>query len=1015
MSRKAIIIGAGPAGLTAAYELLQRTDIIPIILEKSGDIGGISKTVNYKGNRIDIGGHRFFSKSDRVMAWWMKIMPVQSQPESQFTVTYRRGARTIKTEEPLRHDCENSDKVMLVRKRLSRIYFLRKFFDYPLQLSFDTLKKLGLGRTLAILRSYVWSIIFQRLPEKNLEDFFINRFGNKLYRLFFKDYTEKVWGMPCTKISPEWGAQRVKGISIGKAIVHAAKSLNPKKNSSDDINQKGTETSLIEKFLYPKYGPGQLWEEVARLVQEKGGQIHMHQEVQKIHYKEGGITGVTTSNNSTGQMGVWEGDYFFSTMPVQELVAGMDGPVPEKVKEVAAGLQYRDFITVGVLLKSFTEHLDLKDTWIYVQEKNVQVGRLQLFHNWSPYMVKEPGQVWLGMEYFCNCGDALWSQPDEAIKKLALEELEKMAIAEVKDVLDATVLRMEKTYPAYFGTYSEFDKVSTYLDGFENLFLVGRNGMHKYNNSDHSMLTSMVAVDNIGAGITSKANVWAVNTEQDYHEEKIANPSAIPEKEPSFAGFVFRQQQVLWIAALLVLLQFVIFKFLYPFPNFMPDSYSYLEAAVQNAEINIWPVGYSRFLRVFSAFIHTDTALVFAQYLFLVGSSLCLVFTLWYLLRPTKTIVYILIAWCLLNPVHLFISNYISADALFTGLSLLWLTQLIWVLCRPGTKYLWTHGVLLLVLLTLRYNALYYPFISLVIFLASRLQISAKVSAIGLIAFFVLVFVWHNGNKYRELTGSRQFSAFGGWQMATNALMMYSHLKGDKEVPPARFAALHKVVKKHLDSLTQLHERPDSVPAIYYLWNGHAPLKRYMTEKWGKDSTTGNFTKWASMAPLYNAYGKYLIMEHPMAYVKYFLWPNLVNYAAPPVEFLGKYNMGKDSIDELARDWFAYKSLRVKHFGQANNVPLMKWYLSAVAVINGGFLLCLAGFTFFGGFKRTSTQFRRILRTVIGLWLANMGFSILAAPIVMRYQLFLTTVCFTLSIFLVDFILKSDREHTNTI
>jgi protoporphyrinogen oxidase len=516
-SRKALIIGAGPAGLTAAYELLKRTDIQPIVFEKSGDIGGISKTVNYHGNRIDIGGHRFFSKSDRVMEWWLNMMPLQLEPgDENPTIKYQGKSRTVDaagaTGDP--------DKVMLLRPRLSRIYFLRKFFSYPIRLSLDTLKGLGLARTVSILFSYVWARLFPRKPEKSLEDFFINRFGKTLYLLFFKDYTEKVWGVSCQKISAEWGAQRIKGISIAKALAHAASRLTKRTNRKGaDIQQKGTETSLIERFLYPKLGPGQLWEEVARQVVEGGGVIHMNHDVKSVETADGRITAICVTDKSTGWTERIEGDFVFSTMPVKELVEGIGKGVPPKVLEVASGLQYRDFITVGVLLKKML-HEDLKDTWIYIQEKDVRVGRIQLFNNWSPFLVKDPSTTWVGMEYFCNEWDDFWTLPDEKIRQQAVEELEKMGLALKSDVLDTTVLRMEKTYPAYFGTYGEFDKVREWLDKFDNLFLVGRNGMHKYNNSDHSMLTAMVAVDNISQGIRDKANIWEVNTEQEYHEEK---------------------------------------------------------------------------------------------------------------------------------------------------------------------------------------------------------------------------------------------------------------------------------------------------------------------------------------------------------------------------------------------------------------------------------------------------------------------------------------------------------------
>jgi protoporphyrinogen oxidase len=528
MEKTAVIIGAGPAGLTAAYELLQRTDIRPVILEMSGDIGGISKTVNYKGNRIDFGGHRFFSKSDRVMNWWLNIMPLDDSIDADAAITYHRQTRPLTYEKDLSTP-KDPNKVMLLRRRISRIYFLRKFFHYPMQLSLDTLRKLGPVRTAAILLSYMKTRMFPRRQEKNLEDFFINRFGEVLYRLFFKDYTEKVWGVPCQKISAEWGAQRIKGISVAKAIAHALRSLTGK--GSGDIAQKGTETSLIERFLYPKWGPGQLWEEVARLVREKGGEILHYREVQKIHTDGHRVTGVDAVDSRNGSVTHLEGDYFFSTMPIQQLIAGMGEVVPPEVKTVALGLQYRDFITVGVLLRKMTTQAPLKDTWIYIQERDVQVGRLQLFHNWSPFMVKDPDTLWVGMEYFCTKGDAFWAQPDEMIRGVAVYELEKIGLITRDDVLDACVLRMEKTYPAYFGTYDQFPVLREYLDQWENLFLVGRNGMHKYNNSDHSMLTAMVAVDNIAAGITDKTNIWAINTEQEYHEEKGTAPSKMPDHD----------------------------------------------------------------------------------------------------------------------------------------------------------------------------------------------------------------------------------------------------------------------------------------------------------------------------------------------------------------------------------------------------------------------------------------------------------------------------------------------------
>lgn len=523
MKKKAIIIGAGPAGLTAAYELVHRTDIQPIILEKSNDIGGICKTVNYKGNRLDIGGHRFFSKSDRVMKWWLNILPLESQPSEDLTIQYQKKSRTLDTSEFPRA-APGSEKVMLVRKRLSRIYYLKKFFSYPLSLSVETLRKLGPVKLVKIGASYLKTRLLPRKQEKTLEDFFINRFGTELYATFFKDYTEKVWGVSCNAIPAEWGVQRVKELSIGKAILHALQNWLPTRKD-DSIAQKNKQTSLIERFLYPKYGPGQLWEEVARIIQEKGGEIHFSIDATRINHDGNNIKSVEASNSATNHQLLFEGDYFFSSMPVNLLIQGFTPAAPKEVLEVAAGLQFRDFITVGLLLKKLTVKEGsgaanglIQDNWIYMQDRSVKVGRLQVYNNWSPYMVRDANTVWLGLEYFCDKGDELWSMTDEAFAKFAIDELISINFIDGNDVLDSTVIRMEKTYPAYFGTYNRFEVIRNYTDSFPNLFLVGRNGMHKYNNSDHSMLTALTAVDNIINDQLSKENIWQINTEQDYHE-----------------------------------------------------------------------------------------------------------------------------------------------------------------------------------------------------------------------------------------------------------------------------------------------------------------------------------------------------------------------------------------------------------------------------------------------------------------------------------------------------------------
>lgn len=520
--RRAIIVGAGPAGLTAAYELLKQSDIEPVVLEMSTYMGGIARTVEHHGNRIDIGGHRFFSKSDRVMEWWLDVMPVESVPGRTTKISYQRKTRDVATESTV--DPETEDLVMLVRDRRSRIYYLRKFFDYPISLSLRTLGNLGLLRSIRIGLSYLKSLALPIRRETNLEHFLVNRFGRELYLTFFKSYTEKVWGTACDQISAEWGAQRIKGLSIVSALKHFFRSLLPKKDTGD-VAQKGTETSLIERFLYPKLGPGQLWEEVAERVVDMGGEIRTRARVTALHTDGARVLGVTWTDLETGEDHRVDGDFVFSTMPIQELMAGLEPAPPAAMREISDGLVYRDFLTVGLLVDDLKIHEDaagslIKDNWIYVQEPDVQVGRLQIFNNWSPYMVADPSKVWLGLEYFCNETDDLWRMSDEALIELGKEELERIDIIDKALVSDAVVIKMPKTYPAYFGSYDRFDELRSYLDGFENLFLVGRNGMHRYNNQDHSMLTAMMAVENILSGRRDKANLWAVNTEEEYHEEK---------------------------------------------------------------------------------------------------------------------------------------------------------------------------------------------------------------------------------------------------------------------------------------------------------------------------------------------------------------------------------------------------------------------------------------------------------------------------------------------------------------
>lgn len=523
--QKAIIIGGGPAGLTAAYELLKRTQIKPVVLEMSGRLGGISGTVNYKGNRIDIGGHRFFSRSDRVINWWLNLLPLQGKAGADTVIKYHGIENLVKqTNQDI--DPYKTDKVMLIRPRKSRIYYRRKFFDYPISLSKTTIANLGFLRATLMALSYLKSHLFPIHDEQNLEQFLINRFGRKLYLTFFKSYTEKVWGIPCEQMSADWGVQRIKGLSMSKVVWHALPKLFGRQKT---LTQK-TETSLIEWFLYPKYGPGQLWETCGEEIIKMGGDIIMNFKVNRIINQGDRVVEVAGIDHERGQSISFTGDYFFSTMPVRNLIQGMEAEVPEPVRSIGDGLVYRDFITIGLLLSELDIHeqtengrKSLSDNWIYIQESEVRIGRLQIFNNWSPWMVADPATVWLGLEYFCREGDELWKLNDQELAEFGAREIEQIGIIDRSKILDYTVIRIPKAYPAYCGSYHQFEQLREWLDRFENLFLIGRNGMHRYNNQDHSMLTAMLAVDNILAGRIDKTNIWVLNTEPDYHESSTFN------------------------------------------------------------------------------------------------------------------------------------------------------------------------------------------------------------------------------------------------------------------------------------------------------------------------------------------------------------------------------------------------------------------------------------------------------------------------------------------------------------
>ena len=517
--KKILVIGAGPAGLTAAYELLSKAkeDVEVVIFEESNDMGGISKTVNYKGNRMDMGGHRFFSKVPEVNEWWNKMLPLQGALSWDDIALERQIPLATGGPDP-----EKTDRVMLTRNRVSRIFFKQKFFDYPISLRFETFKNMGFVTTMQVGFSYLASLIHKR-KEKSLEDFYINRFGKKLYSMFFENYTENLWGRNPSEIAPDWGSQRVKGLSIIAIIKDVfGKMLPGKKN-------RHVETSLIESFTYPKLGPGQLWDVTAEEIEKLGGTILKNSKVVGVTKNEQNvITSLEYVQN--GETKTMEGDIVISSMPIKDLVGGMND-VPADAARIAEGLPYRDYMTLGVLIPKLNLKNKTKiktvgnivpDNWVYVHDRSVKMGRFQIYNNWSPYMVKDlEHTVWVGLEYFCQEGDDFWNMTEDEFAKLGVSEMVKMGLIDsAEEVMDTHAEWVKKAYPAYFDTYSEIDTLVDYLNTIENLYCVGRNGQHRYNNIDHSMVTSFETVKNILSGTKDKSNIWSVNTEKEYHEEK---------------------------------------------------------------------------------------------------------------------------------------------------------------------------------------------------------------------------------------------------------------------------------------------------------------------------------------------------------------------------------------------------------------------------------------------------------------------------------------------------------------
>ncbi len=491
--KKILIIGAGSAGLTAAYELLKQNIENPdfaevIILEESDCYGGMSRTVNYNGNRMDMGGHSFFSKSDAVNNWWQEILPMQGAPSKDDIMLGR-----VPLMSPGGPGPEEQDAVMLSRKRFSRIYFRDKFFDYPIRLNWQTIKNMGLLTAVSAGFSYLWSCCFKK-KEDSLENFYTNRFGKKLYSMFFENYTKNLWGRSPKDISADWGAQR--------------------------------EASFVETFKYPKYGPGQLWEITADKIKAMGGRFIMDAKVVGVELKKGRVYSVNYEKRD--MIFTETADVVISSMPVKELVAGLEAPT--EVKRIAEGLPYRDYMTVGLLVKSLKLKNKTKiktvgnivpDTWIYVNDSVLKLGRMQIYNNRSPYMVKDPeGTVSVGLEYFCDEGDELWSKSDDEFVNFAVDEFIRMGCIDSKlDIIDSHVERVKKAYPACFDTYNEFDTVKNYLNTIDNLYCIGHNGQHRYYNTDHSMETAFEAVNCIVNNISDKTRIWNVNTEKEYHEE----------------------------------------------------------------------------------------------------------------------------------------------------------------------------------------------------------------------------------------------------------------------------------------------------------------------------------------------------------------------------------------------------------------------------------------------------------------------------------------------------------------
>jgi len=459
-----VVIGGGPAGLTSAYELVKK-GIRPVLLERAEGVGGLARTMTYKGYRFDMGGHRFFTKAERIQKLWEEMLGGDFRKIS----------------------------------RLSRIFYRGHFFKYPLDF-FDTLAKLGIVESTKILLSYLGARLRPAFEEKTLEQWLTNRFGRRLYEIFFRSYTEKVWGIPCDRIGADWADQRIRGLSLAAAVLNAifgGNNRHPK--------------TLINEFHYPILGPGMMWERFQKAIEEGGGEVYCNAEALRLKHVSGHLEAVTFKQE--GEASEISGDQFISSMSLEELIPRIDPPPPAEILQIAHHLTYRGFILVGLILNRAEV---FSDNWIYVHSPEVKVARIQNFKNWSPAMVTSPLTTSLGMEYFCSEGDHIWRMSDQELMELAKREIAYLGLAEAGDVEDGAVFRQARAYPVYDRRYREHLKViQGFLETLKNLQTIGRNGMHRYNNMDHSMITGMLAAENI---LGANHDLWEVNKQQEYLE-----------------------------------------------------------------------------------------------------------------------------------------------------------------------------------------------------------------------------------------------------------------------------------------------------------------------------------------------------------------------------------------------------------------------------------------------------------------------------------------------------------------